>query len=984
MQFNYALRGAECGCKAVGPIYDQQAVDHPIKSWSAETEASCYPPKNDPYDPAEIPQQPATCSDRYLRPSLAKNERLRLSMLWYHTRDILDDTEFLSGLQEKASFAQESSGWEFAVIGIQDLNYYIRLATVGLQLGILPRGETICAHTVTQPPNLMEDWRFEESPYLESGGLRGYAGAPLRLQHKTGECVNLGTLCVASSTKEEPLTRSQQMTLVRLADWIVSDIVKCARARRQQERQRMTELIATAQDETNDIVSEKPVLSILRIMYSDAVISIQPSNATHIQLEGQDRIPISEFEHGLWEDTEFIDDFIENANNREFPSTRAVRALSAHCENISGQCLLVVATKNFQLVFDDIDSWFVQTCAGMITKMWHKHILAEVMETKEKFLRGFSHQLRTPLHGIIGSVELLAEELGMSDLTTGSNSGSHLTTLSTSLNSSGSSAHLNIIKTAGRDLVSIVNSMITLNRWADIALRDRQHSTHTIFELENGLANEILKEISGDKRYTASVFFSHELPLNCDTFKIDLELLRDSLTPVILNAIQNTPGGVVTITTSVLPESKQFVIDVVDTGRGIHPDDHQRIFEPYERVGAHSTGAGLGLTLSSKFAGLLHGSVSLVSSDVNQGSHFRAVFKEIEHFPMMFPSLPLASVFNNIPPKFYNLTPERDELSLSSLFTKYLTSNKFASSSAKENCFGILDLVSDAEAHHASLSRFPSDQVVICLVPAAQNHACIDNGPENVIYARGPFLRSTMTSALQQADSLVPNLKSAPERLAQSIEQSLALQQMDEHPIPSQAVVSVNEPSYSKSWSPGLHTNDPLPPSGSQKSIPFKHRTEQQHIIESNLIIPISSPLTNPPRPTALIVDDNAVNLRILQMYCSKRGLPYCRATDGLQAVDTFYRHQSSPVGVERAAIQLILMDLQMPGCDGIEATRRIRSLEKENKWRESVIIIITGQDSPTDRNAAEGAGAEEYFVKPVGIKVLDRGIKQYFDAFEV
>lgn len=74
-------------------------------------------------------------------------------MLWYHTRDILDDTEFLSGLQEKASFAQESSGWEFAVIGIQDLNYYIRLATVGLQLGILPRGETICAHTVTQPPS---------------------------------------------------------------------------------------------------------------------------------------------------------------------------------------------------------------------------------------------------------------------------------------------------------------------------------------------------------------------------------------------------------------------------------------------------------------------------------------------------------------------------------------------------------------------------------------------------------------------------------------------------------------------------------------------------------------------------------------------------------------------------------------------------------------------------------------------------------------
>jgi hypothetical protein len=128
--------------------------DHPIKLWSAEMGASCYPPKEEPYAPTETPPRPSGWSEKYLRPSLAKNERLRLSMLWYHTRDILHDTEFLSGLQEKACFAQESTGWEFAVIGIQDVNFYIRLATVGLQLGILPRGETICAHTVTQPPSV--------------------------------------------------------------------------------------------------------------------------------------------------------------------------------------------------------------------------------------------------------------------------------------------------------------------------------------------------------------------------------------------------------------------------------------------------------------------------------------------------------------------------------------------------------------------------------------------------------------------------------------------------------------------------------------------------------------------------------------------------------------------------------------------------------------------------------------------------------------
>lgn len=71
-------------------------------------------------------------------------------MLWYYTRDILNEPEFLSGLQQKANLAQESSGWDFVIIGIQDLNYYIRLATVGLPLAIHPRGESLCAHTITQ------------------------------------------------------------------------------------------------------------------------------------------------------------------------------------------------------------------------------------------------------------------------------------------------------------------------------------------------------------------------------------------------------------------------------------------------------------------------------------------------------------------------------------------------------------------------------------------------------------------------------------------------------------------------------------------------------------------------------------------------------------------------------------------------------------------------------------------------------------------
>lgn len=140
--------------KAVGPIFDANNFKTPVDPWDSDEQAKLYPPKEDPFAPSAIPAEPSCPSSHYPRSRLAKNERLRLSMLWYYTRDLDEHPELLAGLQEKACLAQENSGWEYAVVGLLDVNVYIRLATVGLQLAILPRGETLCAHTVTQPPGV--------------------------------------------------------------------------------------------------------------------------------------------------------------------------------------------------------------------------------------------------------------------------------------------------------------------------------------------------------------------------------------------------------------------------------------------------------------------------------------------------------------------------------------------------------------------------------------------------------------------------------------------------------------------------------------------------------------------------------------------------------------------------------------------------------------------------------------------------------------
>ncbi|KAF7549605.1 hypothetical protein G7Z17_g6267 [Cylindrodendrum hubeiense] len=848
--------------QTVGPIYDPQNVDRPIGPWPLDAEKTFYPPKAEAYTPTSIPDKPAGASDRYLRAFLAKNERLRLSMLWYYTRDILNEDEFLSGLQEKAHLAQEATEWEFAVIGILDVNFYIRLATVGLQLAILPRGETICAHTVTQPPgsvfhmpDMMEDWRFKESPYVELGGLQAYAGAPLRLQHESGDCVGLGSLCVASSTSQEPLNKLQQQTIARLADWVVSDLVQCARARRQRERRRMTELISTAQKEMDNAASEDTVLKILRTIYPHANVSLQSKNPVHVEIDGRSPVLLSEFEDGLWEDIDHLDDFIAHSNHRDLPANRVVRVIATQCESISGLSLLVVASKDFRLVFDDVDSWFVQTCADMLSQMWQKLLLAEAMIAKEKFLRGISHQLRTPIHGILGSVELLAEELKSWKLRGNALPVSEFLEAIPAVNAEEPSVYLNTIKTAGRDLISIVNSMITLNRWADIAMADRCYATHTVHELEAELVNEILNAISGDTRYNPSIIFNHDLPPDCDSIRVDLPLLRDTLLPLLINAIQNTSEGIVMITISIHPNWKELTIDVEDTGRGIHPDYQQRIFEPYEKVSTHSTGAGLGLAVASKFATLLHG---------------------------------------------------------------------------------------------------------------------------------GPFSTSTMNSALEEADRLLSEIKASRVQLLQPATPPPTPPETDEGPMTNGVVESMPVPLRLNGWPAQSPTDNSVDRDFDAIVSPAPEPEPEAPVqpIPRSVITNFSAFISSP-RPTSLLVDDNVVNLRILQMYCRKRGLPYSCATDGSQAVEMFSKHQSMFAAGEGAAIQLIFMDLQMPVCDGIEATRQIRLLEKQNNWRECALFIVTGQDSLTDRTDAEDAGADDYFVKPVSIKVLDCGVKRYFPAFE-
>lgn len=138
------------------PIFDTDNVTKALDIWSIEVAERVYPEKSDFWAPAIIPTQPEgqCATDKYLFPVLTRNERLRLTMLFYYTRGALEDAELQSRLQEKVYLARDTVGWEFVIAGLLNHNTYTRMVTVGLPLAVLPRRESTCAHTVNQPPGV--------------------------------------------------------------------------------------------------------------------------------------------------------------------------------------------------------------------------------------------------------------------------------------------------------------------------------------------------------------------------------------------------------------------------------------------------------------------------------------------------------------------------------------------------------------------------------------------------------------------------------------------------------------------------------------------------------------------------------------------------------------------------------------------------------------------------------------------------------------
>ena len=116
--------------------------------------------------------------------------------------------------------------------------------------------------------------------------------------------------------------------------------------------------------------------------------------------------------------------------------------------------------------------------------------------------------------------------------------------------------------------------------------------------------------------------------------------------------------------------------------------------------------------------------------------------------------------------------------------------------------------------------------------------------------------------------------------------------------------------------------------------------------------------------PTVLLVDDNKVNLDLACEILKNAGCRVTTASSGMEAIER-----------AKQPYDIILMDIQMPDMDGVEATRRIR---KQNKGKTPPVVAMTAYSMQGDEDKYLKAGMDDYIAKPISPALLLAKIDQH------
>ncbi len=221
--------------------------------------------------------------------------------------------------------------------------------------------------------------------------------------------------------------------------------------------------------------------------------------------------------------------------------------------------------------------------------------------SKSAFLANMSHDIRTPMSGIIGMSELLLD-----------------TTLTAEQRH-----QAQVILDSSQSLLTLLNDILDLTKMESGKLK-LDLREFDLYDLLDGVM-DTLTIPAGNKRIELGVIPDGTLPRQ---LRGDPVRLRQVLMNLVNNAVKFTDSGVVTVRVSVLvddPDRTMLRFAITDTGPGISQEDQGRLFLKFSQVDYKSTrrhqGSGLGLAISKDLVGMMGGNIG-VDTEPGRGSTF--------------------------------------------------------------------------------------------------------------------------------------------------------------------------------------------------------------------------------------------------------------------------------------------------------------------------------------------------------------------------